>query len=214
MPTPTHHQINLQNSNILSPVHGHFIPVSLEVKQRIILWLLQQIKSCPLPRNHPLHQNLLLLQSSHNSWFPRIGGWSGKAIVDTGASYTMIHESLWQKLSPQESLQPWSFNPLYLANGEAEVPLGWLQLQIHIHNKIFTLTVAVLSPKALAYAVVLGLDFIFFSGLQINVIDKKYSFKSTPQEDHPFQPGNASVPDISPQRQKTEPHAKIFNQSL
>lgn len=144
----------------------------------------------------------------------RIGGWSGKAIVDTGASYTMIHESLWQKLSPQESFQPWSLGPLYLANGETEVPLGWLQLQIHIHNKTFTLPVAVLSPKALAYAVVLGLDFIFFSGLQINVIDKKYSFKSTPQEDHSFQPGNASVPDISPQRQKTGQHAKIFNQSL
>ncbi len=83
----------------------------------------------------------------------------------------------------------------------------------HSHNT-FTLPVAVLSPKALAYAVVLGLDFIFFSGLQINVIDSKYSFKSTPQEDHPFQPGNASVPDISPQRQKTGPHAKTFNQSL
>ncbi len=126
----------------------------------------------------------------------------------------MIHESLWKNLFPQENLHPWSLGPLYLANGEAEVPLGWMQLPIHIHNNTFTLPVAVLSPKALAYAVVLGLDFIFFSGLQINVIDSKYSFKSTPQEDHPFQPGNASVPDISPQRQKTGPHAKTFNQSL
>lgn len=67
-------------------------------------------------------------------------------------------------------------------------------------------------PKTLAYVVVLELDFIFFSGLQINVIDRKCSFKSKPQEDHPFLPGNPSVPDINPQSQKTKQHVKMFNQ--
>ncbi|KAI2647074.1 Transposon Ty3-I Gag-Pol polyprotein [Labeo rohita] len=64
--------------------------------------------------------------------------------------------------------------------------------------------------KALAYAVVLGLDFIFFSGLQINVADQKYSFKSNPNEDYPFQPGNASVPIIPTRHQKE----KIENKSV
>lgn len=148
-----------------------------------------------------------------------IGRWYGKAILDTGASYTMIHESLWRKLFLPGELKPWSLGPLYLANGEAEVPLGWVQLQINMHDRTFTLPVAILSPQALAYAVILGLDFIFFSGLQINVIDRKYSFKTTPQEEYPFQPGNASVPDVphsipNPSGQQPEQRPRTLNPSL
>uniref|UniRef100_A0A9J7XVL9 ribonuclease H n=1 Tax=Cyprinus carpio carpio TaxID=630221 RepID=A0A9J7XVL9_CYPCA len=148
-----------------------------------------------------------------------IGRWYGKAILDTGASYTMIHESLWRKLFLPGELKPWSLGPLYLANGEAEVPLGWVQLQINMHDRTFTLPVAILSPQALAYAVILGLDFIFFSGLQINVSDRKYSFKTTPQEEYPFQPGNASVPDVphsipNPSGQQPEQRPRTLNPSL
>lgn len=131
-----------------------------------------------------------------------IGVWAEKAIVDTGASYTMVHEKVWKKLTPHEKLQPWTLGPLYLANGEAEVPLGWIHQQIHLHDYSFTLPIAVLSSKALAYSVVLGLDFIFFSGMQINVMDRQYFFKSNPEEQYSFQPGNANVPANSPQRQK------------
>lgn len=123
-----------------------------------------------------------------------IGGWSGKAIVDTGASYTMVHENLWKKLTPFQNLQPWTAGPLYLANGEEEVPVGWVYKKICLHDHAFTLPIAVLSTKALAYSVVLGLDFIFFSGMQLNVIDGQYSFKSKPEEHHLFQPGNATAP--------------------
>ncbi len=66
-----------------------------------------------------------------------IGAWKGKAILDTGASYTLLHESLWKELTPQESLQPWTSGPLYLANGQAEVPLGWINLLITLHNQSF-----------------------------------------------------------------------------
>nr|XP_055053112.1 uncharacterized protein LOC129438391 [Misgurnus anguillicaudatus]XP_055053113.1 uncharacterized protein LOC129438391 [Misgurnus anguillicaudatus] len=124
-----------------------------------------------------------------------LGSWQGKAIVDTGASYTLIHESLWKSLTPvHPELQPWTRGPLYLANGNAEVPLGWTNLEIHLHNQTFTIPAAVLPTHALAYAIVLGLDFIFFSGLQLNVIDQKYSFKTAPTDEYPFQPGDASRP--------------------
>ncbi|KAI2647714.1 Activity-regulated cytoskeleton-associated protein [Labeo rohita] len=88
-----------------------------------------------------------------------IGTWKGKAIVDTGASYTLLHENLCKELSAP-NLCPWTRGPLYLANGEAEIPLGWWPA------------------------------------------DQKYSFKSNPNEDYPFQPGNASVPIIPTQHQK------------
>lgn len=57
---------------------------------------------------------------------------------------------------------------------EAEIPLDWINMPITLHQNVFTTSAVVLSAKALAYAVVLGLDFIFSSGLQINVADQKY----------------------------------------
>ncbi|KAL0159663.1 hypothetical protein M9458_043388, partial [Cirrhinus mrigala] len=111
-------------------------------------------------------------------------------------------------------LLPWTRGPLYLANGEAEIPLGWVNIPITLHNKVFNIPAAVLPAKALAYAVVLGLDFIFSSGLQINVADQKYSFKSSPKADFPFQPGNASVPVIYSQHKKGKKERKSSSLSL
>lgn len=123
-----------------------------------------------------------------------IGSWFGKAILDTGASYTLIHESLMQHFDTSAQLQNWSSGPLYLANGKAEIPLGWLNITIQIHGKSFVVPAVVLPSQALAYAIILGLDFIFFSGLKIHVSEHKYSFTSDPTEEHPFQPGYASEP--------------------
>lgn len=116
--------------------------------------------------------------------------------------------------SKEVKLHPWTHGPLYLANGVAEVPLGWINLPIILHDKTFPVRVAVLTSKALAYAVILGLDLIFSSGLQINVTDRKYSFKSDPNEDFPFQPGQASVPVVKPSHLKKRHHQKSVNQSL
>ncbi|XP_026118435.1 uncharacterized protein LOC113097414 isoform X1 [Carassius auratus] len=123
-----------------------------------------------------------------------IGTWKGKAIVDTGASYTLIHESLWKALKPQDSLHPWNLGPLYLANGEAEVPLGWIKVQITLHKTKTSMKAVVLTSTSLTYVAVLGLDFIFLSGLQLNVADRKYSFKCAPEEEYYFQLGQASIP--------------------
>ncbi|KAI2646495.1 Transposon Tf2-6 polyprotein [Labeo rohita] len=109
-------------------------------------------------------------------------------------------------------LQTWSRGPLYLANGEAETPLGWVNTTIR-HDQAFTIPAAVLSSKALAYAVVLGLDFIFFSGMHINVTDQKYSFKFSPAKEYAFQPGNASLPIVNPQQENLQ-QQKTQNLSL
>lgn len=81
-----------------------------------------------------------------------------------------------------------------MANGKTEVPLGWLNVSLKLHDQICPLPVAVLTTQALAYSIVLGLDFIFFSGMHINVSQGKYSFNSDPDVDYFFQPGHASVP--------------------
>ncbi len=141
-----------------------------------------------------------------------IAAWTGKAIVETGASYTLIDESLMKQLTSSDQLHPWSSGPLYLANGEAEIPLGWMNTTIQLHDQAFTIPATVLSSQALAYAVVLGLDFIFFSGMQLNVTDQKYHFKLAPAKEYPFQPGNASMPIVSPHQQPL--HQKKTTQNL
>lgn len=40
-----------------------------------------------------------------------IASWVGKAILDTGASYTLINKNLWTELVPQLILKPWNLGP-------------------------------------------------------------------------------------------------------
>lgn len=110
-----------------------------------------------------------------------IDTWHGKAIVDTGSSYTLIHEYLWVELKgSKDDILPWEEGPLYLANGEAATPVGWGNFTVGLQDKISTLPVAVLGPKSLAYGIVLSLNFISSVGMVISVADKEYSFKSDP----------------------------------
>lgn len=111
-----------------------------------------------------------------------IGPWSGKAVVDEGASYTLIHDSVWRALNrPQEDLRPWVSGPLSLANGDTETPLGLAEVTIDLNQNAHTFPVVVLSPKALAYKVILGLDYLFHCRLQIHAADYQYSFQDRPE---------------------------------
>ncbi len=103
-----------------------------------------------------------------------IGAWKGKAIVDTGASYTLLHESLWKELNPHNNLIPGSLVLFIWPMVRPKVPLGWTNTQIILHDQVFTVRVVILPSKVLAYSLVLGLDFIFSTDLQINVADRKY----------------------------------------
>lgn len=119
--------------------------------------------------------------------------WLGKAIIDTGATFTLVQDSVWHVIkSPKEELKPWLSGPLYLANGETEVPLGWVELNLNIQDHVFNLPVAVLTPKALAYTMVLGLDFLCLSGMRVNTADLQYSFK-TDSTVYPFQPVDTGI---------------------
>lgn len=74
--------------------------------------------------------------------------WMGKAILDTGSTYTLVHEELWKRMvCPQEKLKPRAEGPLYLAKGEATRPLGWVDLNIHFHEVEVSLPV-VFQPLA------------------------------------------------------------------
>ena len=100
-------------------------------------------------------------------------------MLDTGSSYTLINDSLWTEIKVQgKVLKPWAQGPLYLADGSGKYPLGWTEMEIAIQRQIETVPVVVLPASCLAIPVVLGLNVVFFSGLQFDVSGNTYWFKS------------------------------------
>lgn len=112
--------------------------------------------------------------------------WTGTAILDTGASFTLMSEQLWKELRASPILNPWTKGPLFLADGAAKQPLGWVDLPFSVAGHTSILPCVVLSVQSLAFPVVLGLDFMVCSGIQINVMDNQYWFTSHPQEKYNF----------------------------
>ncbi len=107
-----------------------------------------------------------------------IDSWQGQALVDTGSSYTLLNEKLWITMGYQtQQLRPWTEGPIYLADGGARQPLGWGEVQLKVQTLIITSPVVVLAPQMLAFPVVLGLDYIFFSGLQMDIRNNVYWFQ-------------------------------------
>ncbi len=116
-----------------------------------------------------------------------IGKWKGGAFIDTGSSYTLLNDNLWKKLkAPTDKLNHWTEGPLYLADGGARQPLGWTEVEIILHTRPCTLPVVVLSSQTLAFSAVIGLDFLFFSGIQLDVMNQMYWFQDE-KEKHVFQ---------------------------
>lgn len=90
-----------------------------------------------------------------------IGLEKGRAMVDTGSSYTFLNEELWHTVEQEVAdRNPWSENPLYLADGGGRWPLGWQEVKLTLKGHTCTLLVMVLSSEALACPVVLGLGFM------------------------------------------------------
>ncbi len=140
---------------------------------------------------HPGHTHL---SPSSVSSHPRqlvmpvsVGFWKGTAILDTGSSYTLINDTLWKGLKGHDAvLQPWIQGPLYLADGTGRYPIGWSELQFNIQQQVTTVPVVVLPTSGLALPVVLGLDFVSLSGLQFDVSENAYWFKSSVKRRYHF----------------------------
>lgn len=99
--------------------------------------------------------------------------------MDTGSSYTLINEKLWVSLGKStEALKPWTAGPICLADGGAHKPVGWGEAVISLQTVTLNMSVAVLAPQMLAFQAVLGLDYLFLSGLQIDVQNRSYWFQS------------------------------------
>lgn len=75
-------------------------------------------------------------------------------------------------------LKPWTRGPLYLADGEEKQPLGMSEIHLVLQHHPVTLPCLILPACSLAFSVVVELDLIFLSGLQMDVSERSYCFKS------------------------------------
>ncbi|KAI2647959.1 Retrovirus-related Pol polyprotein from transposon 17.6 [Labeo rohita] len=122
--------------------------------------------------------------------------WQGDAIVDTGSSFTLLSEKLWTSVKlPGEEMQEWVEGPLYLANGKAKHPLGWTEMEVQINNRNWVVPVVIMSEEMLVFSVILGLDFLFYSGLQIDVTTNTYWFKPNEKQRFSFNGGSQKLND-------------------
>jgi hypothetical protein len=77
---------------------------------------------------------------------------TGKAVVDTGSTYTLLNEHIWNNVkAANDKLAPWTDDPLYLADGQPRKPLGWVELEMSLHDKTWLITVVVLDSRTLAF---------------------------------------------------------------
>ncbi len=86
-------------------------------------------------------------------------------------------------------MQEWVEGPLYLANGEAKQPLGWTEMEVQVSNRNWVVPVVIMSEEMLVFPVILGLDFLFYSGLQIDVTTNTYWFKPNEKQRFSFKGG-------------------------
>lgn len=122
--------------------------------------------------------------------------WKGNAIVDTGCYFTLLSEKLWANVQlPGEELHNWEEGPLYLADGEAKQPLGWIEIEVQVNNRNWVVPVVIMSEEMLVFPVILGLDFLFCSGLQIDVKTNTYWFKPDEKQRFPFNGGFQNLND-------------------
>ena len=132
-------------------------------------------------------------------WPLSVGRWTGTAILDTGSSYTLLNEQLWKDVKDKnQKLHPWVEGPLYLADGEAKQPLGWSPVVFQLNNQRYEIPTVILPAKTLAFPAVLGLDFMYMSGVQMDITHNAYWFPHNPGKKYSFLSDGAKLQDWRP----------------
>lgn len=141
---------------------------------------LKRIRSATLTVKNPRHLRVVWKTIPHKAFYgtpwnhggiPQqllipvtIGAWTGAVLLDTGywilGSYTLISEHVWNSSkSDPAKMKQWKEGPLYLADGNQSNLLG---------PGLYPLSSCPIRP-AMVLPAMLGLDFMFISGIQVDV---------------------------------------------
>lgn len=110
----------------------------------------------------------------------------GPALLDTGSTFSLIRHELWKKIQrPKENLTPGGGQEFALANGVSKEALGKFHCVLSLQGDLWTHTLHVLADSDLAFPVILGLDFMQKTNMQIDFKNKLYGIQDR-QAYHPF----------------------------
>ena len=105
-------------------------------------------------------------------------GYTGEAVVDTGSTYTLMQNSLWQQLTrPGERMVIGEDRPFVLADGKAHTAMGMVKLAYVWHGSVWAVETYIMDDRHLTFPLILGLNFMVRTGVQINVAEREYGLK-------------------------------------
>lgn len=91
--------------------------------------------------------------------------------------------------------ESWVQGPRYLVDGGGRPPLGRMDIDIKLHDQTTHLPAVILLSNSCALPVVLGLNFVFFSGLQFDESESTYWFNSNLAKKYFFMDESAISPE-------------------
>ena len=101
-----------------------------------------------------------------------------EAVVDTGSTYTLMQNSLWQRLArPGEKMGQGDDRPFVLADGKSHTAMGMVKLSYVWQGSVWPVDTYIMDDGHLAFPLILGLNFMVMTGVQINVAGMDSRFK-------------------------------------
>ncbi|KAK9981899.1 hypothetical protein ABG768_001422 [Culter alburnus] len=110
-----------------------------------------------------------------------------QAVLDTGSTYSLLQESYWKKL--KSSMETWLSSrgqTFSLANGHVQTALGKVIWNCTLHGHQYPFSAFVMKDQDLTLPVILGLEFLMDSGIQIDFKDRTYVLSEEIEVKHPF----------------------------
>ncbi|XP_028286092.1 uncharacterized protein LOC114451563 [Parambassis ranga] len=105
-------------------------------------------------------------------------GHGGEAVMDSGCTFTLMKNSLWQQLTRWgERLEAGANRPFVLADGKAHTAIGMVKLAYLWHGTVWVVDTYIMDDRHLAFPLILGLNYMAKTGVQIDVATRRYGLK-------------------------------------
>ncbi len=122
-----------------------------------------------------------------------------EAIIDTGKSYSLIQESLWDQIKQEgKTLQSSKGQTFSLANGHIQHALGKVSLQCVVHNQVYPFRVFVMRNHDLTFPLIIGLEFLSISGMKLDFAAASYVFPEEEESHYFIAPASFKLMDCLP----------------
>ncbi len=112
-----------------------------------------------------------------------VGRYHVEAVVDTGLTYSLMQKQLWESVKkPEERLLQGSSRTFMVADGKALESEGRTPVDYDWHGMVWSIDTYIMSDEHLAFPLILGLDFLRQTRVQLNIATMSYELKVKGQD--------------------------------